>query len=144
MNAPCPFHLAFPVRDLAASRAFYVELLGARPGKQADDWLDLWLWGHQLTLHQRPDELLAPEAQGVRHFGLILPWDEWGALGRRLQRQGAPFLRAPQVAFEGTPREEGRLHLADPSGHVIELKSYRDPSAAFGAAGAQDRRSVEG
>ena len=33
-----PFHLAFPVRDIAEARAFYGGLLGCREGRSADDW----------------------------------------------------------------------------------------------------------
>ena len=33
-----PFHLAFPVHDLAAARAFYGDLLGCPEGRSADHW----------------------------------------------------------------------------------------------------------
>ena len=35
-----PFHLAFPVDDLAAARGFYGELLGCREGRSAEHWVD--------------------------------------------------------------------------------------------------------
>ena len=31
-----PFHLAFPVRDLAEARAFYGGLMGCREGRSSD------------------------------------------------------------------------------------------------------------
>jgi len=31
----------------------------------------------------------------------------------------------------GTPRQQTKCKLADPSGNVIELKTYADPEAAF-------------
>ena len=34
------FHLAFPVTDLAAARAFYGEFLGCAEGRSSDDWVD--------------------------------------------------------------------------------------------------------
>ena len=55
-----PFHLAFPVDDLGAARAFYGELLGCPEGRSADDWVDFDLFGHQIVAH------LAPEAVRVR------------------------------------------------------------------------------
>jgi extradiol dioxygenase family protein len=39
-----------------------------------------FLWGHQITFRLRPDEVLAPDQQGKRHFGVVLPWAEWEAL----------------------------------------------------------------
>ncbi|MFN3288041.1 MAG: VOC family protein, partial [Sphingomonadaceae bacterium] len=46
-----PFHLALPVDDLAAARAFYGGVLGCREGRSADTWVDFDLMGHQLSLH---------------------------------------------------------------------------------------------
>src|SRR4051812_29532865 len=41
-----PFHLAFPVDDLAAARHFYGELLGCPEGRSAEHWIDFNLYGH--------------------------------------------------------------------------------------------------
>ena len=35
-----PFHLAFPVHDLAAARAFYGEAMGCREGRSSAEWVD--------------------------------------------------------------------------------------------------------
>lgn len=126
------FHLSFPVRDLAAAKAFYCGVLGARVGRDNEKWADILLFGHQLTLHQRPDEVLSPELRGVRHFGAILPWSEWEALANAIEAAGARFVSPPTVSFPGTPREQGKLLLCDPSDNLIELKAYRNAHAAFG------------
>ena len=55
-----PFHLAFPVHDLAAARDFYVGLLGCGVGRSSDAWIDLDLYGHQIVAH------LDPSAGGAR------------------------------------------------------------------------------
>lgn len=34
------FHLAVPVNDLAAARAFYGDVLGCAPGRSSDTWAD--------------------------------------------------------------------------------------------------------
>ena len=47
-----PFHLAVPVDDLAAARAFYVEALGCGVGREDARWVDLDLHGHQVVLHE--------------------------------------------------------------------------------------------
>jgi len=36
--------------------------------------------------------------------------------------------------FAGTPREQTKAKLRDPSGNVIEIKTYPDPEAALGPA----------
>src|SRR5262245_17422092 len=98
MSGPCRiFHLSIPVSDLAAAKRFYVDALGATIGREHDDWLDVLLWGHQITLQHRPDEVLPPDRQGKRHFGVVLPWDEWELLAGRVRRSGFTFKSAPAI-----------------------------------------------
>src|SRR3954465_5943610 len=53
MSLP-PFHLAFPVDDLAGARRFYRELLGCPEGRSAQEWIDFDLHGHQIVAHLAP------------------------------------------------------------------------------------------
>jgi extradiol dioxygenase family protein len=124
------FHLALPVNDLEASKRFYVGVLGARVGRETAEWLDVLVWGHQITLHHRPAETLPRERQGKRHFGVVLPWAEWQRLADRV-RTDASCLRAPELFAAGTPDEHGKVHLEDPSHNVIEIKAYRDAGATL-------------
>lgn len=119
------FHLSIPVADLAAAQRFYTEALGATIGREHDDWLDVLVWGHQITLQLRPNEVVPPDQQGKRHFGVVLPWAEWEALAARVRRAGVAFLSEPAVLLTGTPEEQGKFYLADPSHNVIEIKAYR-------------------
>ncbi len=41
-----PFHLAFPVDDLAAARHFYIEIMGCSVGRSSDHWIDLHWFAH--------------------------------------------------------------------------------------------------
>ena len=129
------FHLSFPVRSLEAAKDFYCKYLGATVGRDTGEWADILLFGHQLTLHERPCEVLAPEARGVRHFGAVLPWDQWQALGISLERHGCELLAGPVVAHADTEREQGKILLCDPSDNLIEIKAYRNMSAVLGSAG---------
>lgn len=119
------FHLSFPVRSLPAAKEFYRTFLGATVGRDNGEWCDILLFGHQLTLHERPDEVLSPEARGVRHFGAVLPWAEWEALGERLRRLGCAFVVEPTVLHAGSEQEQGKVLFCDPSDNLIEIKSYR-------------------
>jgi len=125
-------HLSIVVADLGEARRFYVDVLGCRPGRAHEDWMDVWFFGLQLTLHQRPDQVLPAELQGKRHFGVTLGADEFDALVARVQ--GVPGVRwvAPvSTDYPGTARQQTKGKLVDPSGNVIELKTYADPEVAF-------------
>jgi extradiol dioxygenase family protein len=120
------FHLSFPVVELAAAKRFYTEVLGAEVGRENEEWLDILLWGHQITLQNGPEEVIPLARQRKRHFGVILPWAEWENQAARIRLMGIQFLSEPTVLLKGTPQEHAKFYLADPSNNVIEVKTYRD------------------
>ena len=125
-------HLSIVVADLDESRHFYVDVLGCRPGRVHDSWMDVWFFGLQLTLQQQPDLVLPAGLQGNRHFGVTLDGDGFDALVARLK--GVPDIQwvAPvSTDYPGTARQQTKGKLADPSGNVIELKTYVDTGTAF-------------
>jgi extradiol dioxygenase family protein len=132
------FHLSLPVHDLAETRAFYCAVLGAVPGRATVEWIDLILFGNQLTFHLRPEQVAAADAQGVRHFGALLAWGDWDALCASVLATGTPLLVPPTISGEGTSAEQGKLLLRDPNGYVLEFKAYRDISTVL-PAGAMSR-----
>lgn len=132
------FHVSFPVTSLQASIVFYTEVLGAAPGRTRPEWADVILLGHQITLHQQPDEVLPREGQGVRHFGVLLHATDWRALVQRVQQRAPQCIEALRGFAEGQPAEHAKLLLRDPDGHLVELKTYRDPSTVSDALAAPD------
>ena len=128
-----PFHLSIPVSELEPAKRFYVTVLGARTGRENSEWLDVLLWGHQITLQRRPEEVVPLKGQGKRHFGVILPWAEWENQASRLRSIGISFLSEPEVLLAGTPEEQAKFYLEDPSHNVIEVKTYRDAGLVLGS-----------
>ncbi len=128
---PPILHISIPVRDLAEARRFYVEILGCEPARVQEGSLDVFFFGCQVTLHHRPAEVLDPAQRGVRHFGVTLTEDRWRDLVDRLRAGDVAFLREPTTDHAGTPREQLKAMIADPSGNAIEIKTYKDPGAAL-------------
>jgi uncharacterized protein len=126
-------HLSLPVKDLAEARDFYVDLLGCRLGRVRDGWLDVWFYGLQLTLQEHPDQVLADEQRGVRHFGVTLEPDALADLLARLDTEPVRWLDPVTTEHVGTPEEQTKAKLMDPSGNAIELKAYADPAAGLHA-----------
>ena len=122
------FHLSIPVADLQLAKNFYVGVMEATVGRENPDWLDILLWGHQITLQLRPAEVLPPQKQGKRHFGVVLPWDQWESEAARVRSIGATFLAGPKILYGGTAEEQAKFYLADPSHNIIEVKAYRSVS----------------
>ncbi len=138
MSGLPPFHLAFPVHDLAAARAFYGELLGCPEGRSAADWVDFDFHGHQLVAHLVPDAVALAASNPVDghdvpvpHFGLVLAMADWEALAARLQAAGVVFVIPPTVRFRGQPGEQATMFFRDPSGNALEIKAMADPANLF-------------
>lgn len=133
-----PFHLAFPVRDLAEAREFYGNKLGCPEGRSSDEWIDFNLYGHQIVAHLAPDEC-TPVATSdvdahnvpVRHFGVVLDMPTWEALAERLKADGTEFVIEPYVRFKGEPGEQATLFFMDPSGNALEFKAFNSLDNLF-------------
>ena len=140
MSLP-PFHLAFPVDDLAAAREFYGSLLGCREGRSSDQWIDFDLHGHQIVAHLAPDAVrqratnpVDGEHVPVPHFGLVLEMDAWKSLAQRLEQSGVDFVIPPTVRFAGQPGEQATMFLLDPAGNALEFKAMADPAKLFASS----------
>lgn len=132
-QTPPRFHLAFPVDDLEAARAFYTGLVGCRIGRSSDRWIDFDMFGHQVVAHLSPEECSDSQTAGVdgkavpvRHFGLVLEWEEWEQLGERFKAAGTDFVVEPYIRFAGQPGEQGTFFVRDPAGNALEFKTFRD------------------
>ena len=132
------FHLAFPVHDLDAARAFYGGVLECPEGRSSESWIDFSLFGHQIVTH------LAPGSAGVKatndvdadhvpipHFGIVLQMDEWKALAERLTEKGVKFVIEPKIRFAGEVGEQATMFFLDPSGNALEFKGFDDFSQVF-------------
>ena len=133
-----PFHLAFPVDDLAAARRFYGGLLGCPEGRSADHWIDFNLYGHQIVAHLAPEAVRARstnpvdgEDVPVPHFGAVLPMKEWEKLAERLVEGGVDFVIPPTVRYAGQTGEQATMFLLDPAGNALEFKAMTDPAKLF-------------
>jgi len=133
-----PFHLAFPVDDLESTESFYVEFLGCKVGRRSERWIDFDMGGNQISAHLRPEELseagtnqVDGDAVPVRHFGLVLAWEDWHSLADHLQKSDVSFLIEPKTRFEGQVGEQATLFVLDPSGNALEFKSFKDSSRLF-------------
>ncbi len=133
-----PFHLAFPVNDLAAARSFYGGLLGCPEGRSSPDWIDFNFYGHQIVAHLAPDETNEVAANAVdghgvpvRHFGVVLSMEEWEAAAEKLTKASIEFVIKPYIRFRGEPGEQATMFFKDPSGNAIELKAFADINSLF-------------
>ena len=133
-----PFHLAFPVHDLAAARAFYGGLLGCPEGRSSAEWVDFDFFGHQIVAHLAPGAAARGASNAVDghdvpvpHFGAVLGITDWQALADRLTAAGVDFAMPPTIRFKGEPGEQATMFFRDPSGNALEIKAMANPANLF-------------
>jgi hypothetical protein len=135
-----PFHVAVPVYDLDEARAFYKEVLGCIEGRSSDKWTDFNLFGHQFVIHLKPRPIEKAEHHfnpvdghdvPVPHYGVVLEWDEWQELEKRLRQHCVKFVIEPYIRFKGLPGEQATMFFLDPSGNALEFKSFKDLGQLF-------------
>ena len=133
-----PFHLAFPVHDLAAARRFYGETMGCTEGRSSEEWVDFDFYGHQIVAHRAPGEAgdrannhVDGHGVPVPHFGVVLAMADWQALAERLEAAGTEFAIPPTIRFKGQPGEQATMFFRDPSGNALEMKAFSDDAMLF-------------
>ena len=145
MSAIAPFHLAFPVNDLASTRAFYGGLLGCVEGRSSSEWIDFDLFGHQIVAHLVAPKSAKADAPGagdhhnevdghdvpVPHFGVVLDWEQFDGYAARLRAGGVKFVIEPCIRFAGLVGEQATMFFKDPSGNALEFKAFKDRGQLF-------------
>ena len=133
-----PFHLAFPVDDLAAARHFYGTILACPEGRCSNEWIDYDFFGHQIVAHLSPNAPGKPHHNGVDghavpvpHFGVVLSMDDWHALAGRVRAAGIQFVIEPYIRFQGEVGEQATMFFHDPAGNALEFKAFADLSQLF-------------
>ena len=134
-----PFHIAFPVDDLDAARAFYGTTLGCREGRSSSQWIDFDLFGHQIVAHLKSatngKKIHHNPVDGhdvpVPHFGVVLTMDQWESLAARLRNAGIKFIIEPCIRFKGEVGEQATMFFLDPAGNALEFKAFADIGQLF-------------
>jgi extradiol dioxygenase family protein len=137
-NRPA-FHLAIPVSDLGAARAFYGGVLGLAEGRSSGTWVDWNFYGHQMVTHVATTPRTADAGHSsvdghqvpVPHFGLLLSIADFHALAERLRAGGIEFVIEPYLRFAGQAGEQWTMFLRDPARNALEFKAFQDESQVF-------------
>ena len=134
-----PFHIAFPVDNLDAARAFYGGTLGCPEGRSSAEWIDFNLFGHQIVAHFKPKSeatdthhnAVDGHAVPVPHFGVVLTMDTWENFAARLKAAGVKFEIEPYIRFKGEVGEQATMFFYDPAGNALEFKAFADMTQVF-------------
>lgn len=132
-----PFHIALPCLNIEKTKDFYVFILGAKQGRSNNKWLDINLFGHQLTFTQAGDfnfnyknYKLNNQVLPSFHFGVILDSETWGKTYSKLLTKDID-ITTEVTFFENKVGEHLSFFVTDPDGYQIEFKSFKNPEEIF-------------
>lgn len=131
------FHLSLPSDNLVETKMFYVDTVGAKLGRYATNWVDINLFGHQVTFTQvgtlnltNPTYTFEGKVLSSFHFGIILDIDTWGVMYSRLTNQNLE-LTTQTTFLKNKAGEHLSFFVTDPNGYVLEFKSFRSADEVF-------------
>ncbi len=131
------FHLSLPCNDVKQTKDFYVNTIGASSGREAEHWVDIDLFGHQITFTQagkfnfnNPNYVFEGKILPSFHFGVIVGVEVWGQIYARLNEQNLELVTQATFLKE-KPGEHLSFFVKDPSEYMLEFKSFKDEDSVF-------------
>lgn len=132
------FHLALPCKDIKATKTFYTSILGTEVGRETLKWIDINLFGNQITFTQSgkfnfefKDYLFGKTKLPSFHFGVIVDIDVWGLLYTTLLKNKEVEVTTEVTFMKGNVGEHISFFITDPNGYCIEFKSFNDTNEVF-------------
>lgn len=115
------FHLSLPVQDFAQCLAFYRDCFDARVVMLDEKAANVYVFGGQLTLHDKPHSGMDAAQRREMHFGHVVAVDDWYAIRDRVRQSERPVLK--QIEPDDAAHKRGKLVVVDPSGNLVEINS---------------------
>jgi len=131
------FHLSLPCSSIKATKEFYVNLLGASMGRHAQNWVDINLYGNQITFTKAgkfdfnyPSYMFEGNVLPAFHFGVILDEISWNGVLNRLKSKNAS-LHADGIFLKDKTGEHHSFFINDPDGFTVEFKCFTNSASVF-------------
>jgi extradiol dioxygenase family protein len=131
--------MSLPCLSIKETKNFYMNSIGASLGRMAQHWVDINLFGHQLTFikaekfnFNNPNYVFEGKILPSFHFGVIVDVETWGKIYAKLNEQNLEVVT--QTTFlKDKPGEHLSFFVKDPNDYMLEFKSFKDPKQMFKA-----------
>lgn len=131
------FHLALPCKSIDNTSGFYKGIFGATIGRKTNKWIDINLFGNQLTFTEvdsfsfkyknyKLNDISLPSF----HFGIILSSEKWNTLFETINDMGLT-LNSEVTFHHNNIGEFKSFFVEDPNGYKVEFKSFKNPQDIF-------------
>ena len=131
------FHLSLPCHDTKLTKDYYLNVLGASTGRQQDHWIDIDLYGSQITFNQSGKFNLSYKYYRFErsvlpsfHFGLILKNEVWNRLYQKLLNHKSLVI-SETTYLKNKIGEHQSFFVRDPNDYYVEFKCFTDIQEIF-------------
>ena len=132
-----PFHLSLPCSSISKTEDFYITVIGARLGRHSSRWMDIDLFGNQITFTKSGDFNFTYRSYKFEdtvlpafHYGVIVDSDIWQVLYKKLS--ASEYASTKETIFlKDKVGEHISFFIQDPNGHMVEFKSFRERKEMF-------------
>ena len=131
------FHMSLPCYSISQTKDFYVNILGADLGRHSHQWLDIDLFGNQLTFIKsggfdftfksyKFEDTVLPSF----HFGVIIDRELWDTLYNKLAVSSYEI--TTEVTFlKDKTGEHTSFFITDPNDFTVEFKCFQNQNEMF-------------
>ncbi|MGF1558541.1 MAG: VOC family protein [Flavobacteriaceae bacterium] len=132
-----PFHMSLPCTSISKTQDFYIDVIGANLGRHSSRWLDIDLFGNQITFTKAGEFNFTYRSYKFEdsvlpafHFGVIIDRVTWNGVYQKLI--SSQYEITTEVTFlVGKTGEHVSFFIQDPNGHMVEFKSFKNANEMF-------------
>lgn len=133
------FHMSLPCLSVKETKNFYVDSIGALLGRTGENWVDINLFGHQITFIQAekfnfnsPNYVFEGKILPSFHFGVIVGIEKWGEIYSKLNNLNLEVVTQTTFLKDKTG-EHLSFFINDPNDFMLEFKSFKQSDDMFKA-----------
>ena len=131
------FHVSLPCKNIEETKQFYQKELGLGTGREGHNWMDINLFGNQITFAEHPDSVqitnyysLDSKRLPLFHLGIILQREDWDQ--QLDQHKEKDYFEIEPLAFmQNKIGEHYSFFIQDPNGYYLEFKTFKDSTDLF-------------
>lgn len=134
-----PFHISLPSVSIKETKSFYVDCIGATYGRNTQNWIDVNLFGHQITFikakkfnFNNPNYIFEGKILPSFHFGVIVNLDTWKSIYSKLDGFKLDLV-TESTYLKNQSGEHQSFFVKDPNGYMLEFKTFKQTSDIFKA-----------
>lgn len=131
------FHMSLPCLSIKETKNFYVNSIGATLGRHTQNWIDINLFGHQITFiksgkfnFNNPNYVFEGRILPSFHFGVIVDKTTWKDVYKKLKDTDLELV-TKTTFLEGKFGEHTSFFIKDPNDYMLEFKCFNKAEEAF-------------